>query len=81
MGAFAYVAPSSIDEAVSVLAEHAKKGQRAQVLAGGTDLLVQMRGTDREPRTLVDIKKLAETNRLHLGKTRSSSAQPFPARC
>jgi aerobic carbon-monoxide dehydrogenase medium subunit len=68
MGAFAYVAPSSIDEAVAVLAKHAKKGQRAQVLAGGTDLLVQLRGTDREPRTLVDIKQVAETNRLHLGK-------------
>jgi aerobic carbon-monoxide dehydrogenase medium subunit len=67
MGAFGYVAPRSLDDTVSLLAEHAKQGKRAQVLAGGTDLLVQMRGTDRAPRTIVDIKKLEETNRLELG--------------
>lgn len=64
MGAFGYLAPSSLDEALSVLAEHANLGKRAQILAGGTDLLVQMRSVDREPRTLLDIKKLAETNRV-----------------
>lgn len=67
MGAFAYVAPTRLDEALTVLSEQAGLGRRAQVLAGGTDLLVQMRGADREPRTIVDIKKLAETNRLDLG--------------
>jgi len=67
MGAFAYVAPTSLDEVLTVLSEHAGRGRRAQVLAGGTDLLVQMRGLDREPRTIVDIKKLAETNRLEIG--------------
>lgn len=67
MGAFAYVVPTRLDEALTVLSEHAGLGRRAQVLAGGTDLLVQMRGLDREPRTIVDIKKLAETNRLDLG--------------
>jgi carbon-monoxide dehydrogenase medium subunit len=67
MGAFGYVAPTSLDEALTVLSEHANLGRRAQVLAGGTDLLVQMRSTDREPRTIVDIKKLAETNRLDVG--------------
>tara|TARA_Y100001933_G_scaffold216303_4_gene223365 strand:+ start:467 stop:1345 length:879 start_codon:yes stop_codon:yes gene_type:complete len=67
MGAFGYVAPGSLDEALTVLSEHASLGKRAQVLAGGTDLLVQMRGLDREPRTIVDIKKLAETNRVDIG--------------
>ncbi|MEQ8861397.1 MAG: xanthine dehydrogenase family protein subunit M [Pseudomonadales bacterium] len=67
MGAFGYVAPSSLDEALAVLSEHADHGKRAQVLAGGTDLLVQLRGVDREPRTIVDIKKLAETNRVQIG--------------
>lgn len=67
MGAFGYVAPTSVEEALSVLSEHAGSGRRAQVLAGGTDLLVQMRSIDREPRTIVDIKKLAETNRLEVG--------------
>lgn len=67
MGAFGYVAPGSLDEALTVLSEHASLGKRAQVLAGGTDLLVQMRSVDREPRTIVDVKKLAETNRVEVG--------------
>ena len=66
MGAFGYVAPTSLDEVLTVLSEHANLGKRAQVLAGGTDMLVQMRSIDREPRTIVDIKKLAETNRISI---------------
>ena len=67
MGAYAYLAPQTVEEVIAVLSEHAKGGDRAQLLSGGTDLLVQMRSTDREPRTIVDIKKLAETNRLEIG--------------
>jgi len=67
MGAYAYVAPQSVDEVLAVLQEQSDNGERAQVLAGGTDLLVQMRSVDRTPRTIVDIKKLAETNRLEIG--------------
>jgi len=68
MGGFAYLAPSSLDEALAVLNEHASQGKRAQVLAGGTDLLVQMRALDNAPRTIVDIKKVAETGRLEIGR-------------
>lgn len=67
MGAFAYVAPQSVDEAITVLRDHARDGRRAQVLAGGTDLMVQMRSVDRAPRTIVDIKQLSETNTLEIG--------------
>lgn len=67
MGAYAYTAPATVEEALSILSEHAQASRRAQVLAGGTDLLVQMRSLDDEPRTIVDIKKLAETNRLEVG--------------
>ena len=67
MGSYAYLAPTTVAEAVAALTEHAAKKQRVQVLAGGTDLLVQMRTQDREPRTLIDIKSLAETNRLEIG--------------
>ncbi len=63
MGAFAYVAPQSVDDVVAALGA----ADRAQVIAGGTDLLVQMRSVDREARTIVDIKKLDETNRLEIG--------------
>jgi len=67
MGSYAYLAPSTVAEAVAILADHAGQNKRAQVLAGGTDLLVQMRTMDRGPRTIVDIKAIAETNRLEIG--------------
>ncbi len=67
MGAYAYVAPTTVAEALAVLSQHASEGKRAQVLAGGTDLLVQMRSVDREPRTIVDIKRISETNQLDIG--------------
>ena len=66
MAEFAYCAPLSVGDAVGVLEDHANNGRRAQVLAGGTDLIVQMRGTDTGPRTIVDIKRLEETNRIDL---------------
>ncbi len=67
MQSFAYAAPETVQQALDVLAEHQGAGRRAQVMAGGTDLMVQMRLIDGSPRTIVDIKKLAETNRLDIG--------------
>ena len=67
MGAFAYTAPQSVDEVLAALSAQTGGDDRAQVLAGGTDLLVQMRSVDRTPRTIVDIKHLTETNRLEIG--------------
>ena len=46
MGAYAYEAPSKLSDAIALLDEHAKDGRRVQLLAGGTDLLVQMRSVD-----------------------------------
>ncbi|MCB1685980.1 MAG: FAD binding domain-containing protein [Pseudomonadales bacterium] len=68
-GAFAYVAPGTVADAIAVLEQCTKEKRRAQVLAGGTDLLVQLRGQDRSPRTLIDIKKIADTTKLDLGRT------------
>ncbi|MCZ6889984.1 MAG: FAD binding domain-containing protein [Gammaproteobacteria bacterium] len=67
MGAYAYKAPTSVDEAISVLEAEASAGNRTQILAGGTDVLVQMRSVDKEPRTLVDVKFIDEANRLDIG--------------
>jgi carbon-monoxide dehydrogenase medium subunit len=53
-----YEAPESIEGAVALLA--AATGE-ARVLAGGTDLLVQMRADIIDPDLIVDIKKIAET--------------------
>ena len=67
MGGYAYLAPTSVDEALADLQSAADAGQRAQMLAGGTDVLVQMRSIDKGPRTFVDVKHIAEANELSIG--------------
>ena len=57
MHPFAYVAPSTVAEAVSVLDEH---GDRARAMAGGTDLLVKARANAWELDAVVDIKNIPE---------------------
>jgi len=52
-----YEAPRTLEAAVALLA--GANGQ-ARVLAGGTDLLIQMRGGRVEPELLVDIKGIPE---------------------
>ena len=59
MSGMRYEAPGSVEEAVKLLAG-AKNGA-ARVLAGGTDLLVQLRAGMISPDLVVDIKKIAET--------------------
>jgi carbon-monoxide dehydrogenase medium subunit len=58
---FEFVAARSVDEAVSLLAE---KGSQARVLAGGTDILVQLRTGRRRLERIVDAKDIPETNAL-----------------
>jgi aerobic carbon-monoxide dehydrogenase medium subunit len=53
-----YEAPESVEGAVALLTS--AKGE-ARVLAGGTDLLVQMRADLVDPELIVDIKKIPET--------------------
>ncbi|MFN4017179.1 MAG: FAD binding domain-containing protein [Reyranella sp.] len=52
-----YVAPKTLDEAVRAFAAAAGAGR---ILAGGTDLLVQMRNGVVAPGTIVDVKKIGE---------------------
>src|SRR3979409_2721673 len=52
-----YLSPGTLDEAVSAFAA---AGTAARILAGGTDLLVQMRSGAVRPVLIVDIKKIAE---------------------
>lgn len=53
MKPFDYFAPTTLDEAVALLGEG-----DAKVLAGGTDLIVQMREHVRQPSRVIDIKKI-----------------------
>ncbi|MEA2819078.1 MAG: aerobic carbon-monoxide dehydrogenase medium subunit [Bradyrhizobium sp.] len=52
-----YLAPRTLDEAVGAFAA---AGSAARILAGGTDLLVQMRAGVVRPGLILDIKKIAE---------------------
>lgn len=79
MQAFAYAAPETVEQAVAMLTEHAQSGRRAQLLAGGTDLLVQLRSIDRDARTIIDVKKLPEANRLEVGPDEIFIGSAVPA--
>jgi carbon-monoxide dehydrogenase medium subunit len=52
-----YLRPRTLDEAISAFAA---AGSAARIMAGGTDLLVQMRSGAVRPGLIVDIKKIAE---------------------
>jgi carbon-monoxide dehydrogenase medium subunit len=54
---FEYVRARTLKEALQFLADH---GPEACVLAGGTDLLLEMRSGKLSPRYLVDISRLSE---------------------
>ena len=56
-----YEAPNSVREAVDLLSE---AGDRARPLAGGTDLLVQLRVRTYELDLVVDVKNIPELNEL-----------------
>jgi carbon-monoxide dehydrogenase medium subunit len=69
-----YEAPSSLARAVELLGESG-----ARVLAGGTDLLVQMRTGRAAPRVFVDVKRIPETTRLDLGASELWLGAAVPA--
>ena len=66
MNTFSYQAPSSVSLLLAVLAAARAASQRSQILAGGTDLIVQMKTLDLESRLLVDIKKVPEAMRISI---------------
>jgi carbon-monoxide dehydrogenase medium subunit len=59
---FDYAAPRSVAEAVNLLVAHPS----ARMLAGGTDLLVQLRSGRKETDLVVDLKRIPELNELRL---------------
>src|SRR5262245_37663589 len=57
MRTFAYERPAHLDEAIALLAAGPAE---ARPLAGGTDLIIRLRDGTIAPRTVVDVKGVAE---------------------
>jgi CO/xanthine dehydrogenase FAD-binding subunit len=61
MRAFGYVAAKDVEHAVALLGEH---GAKAKVLAGGTDLLVDLKSAADGPEVIVDISRVDELKNI-----------------
>jgi len=57
-----YYSPASIDESLRLLAE---LGPQARLIAGGTDLLVELRHSPRRDLALVDISRLGKADYIY----------------
>jgi CO/xanthine dehydrogenase FAD-binding subunit len=57
MKEFSYERPESLDEALQALAA---SGPETEILAGGTDLVIAMRDRWKQPKVVVDLKRVAE---------------------
>ena len=63
MRAFEYVAARDAGQAVALLAEH---GASVKILAGGTDLLVELKSASHAPRMIVDISRATDLKNIAL---------------
>lgn len=61
MHEFVYAAPQSLPEAIDLLS---RADGEARALAGGTDLITQMKENRKSPRLVVDVKRIPELNAL-----------------
>jgi aerobic carbon-monoxide dehydrogenase medium subunit len=61
-GEFNYFAPSTVQEAISLLVEH---GSGAKILAGGQSLIPAMRFRLSVPETIIDINNLIDLQYVH----------------
>jgi carbon-monoxide dehydrogenase medium subunit len=67
-----YYTPVKLDEALALLADY---GPEARIMAGGTDLLLELERKVRQPRVIIDVTRiagldsirLAEDGLIHLG--------------
>ena len=61
MQAFGYIMAKDVGHAVALLGEH---GAKAKILAGGTDLLVELKHTVHNPEMIVDVSRLRELKEI-----------------
>ena len=62
MRRFDLVLPNSLEDCMKILAE---RGERAKLLAGGTDLLPQMKNGVIQPSLVVDLSGVARVRQIH----------------
>ncbi len=65
MQEFDYYSPSTLQEALHFLEEH---GDEAKIMAGGTDLLVQMKQESIAPKYLINIRNIQDLSMIEHGK-------------
>jgi carbon-monoxide dehydrogenase medium subunit len=70
-----YEAPTSVQSAVALL----RGDQGARVIAGGTDLLVQLRAGRPEPTIFVDVKRIPELMRIEVDAKGARIGAAVPA--
>jgi CO/xanthine dehydrogenase FAD-binding subunit len=61
MHSFEYLEPTTVADAARLLAEY---GHRARLLAGGTDLLIQMEGGRHQPEAVIYTGRIPELRRI-----------------
>jgi CO/xanthine dehydrogenase FAD-binding subunit len=59
-----YYTVTNLDDAVRLLREHKEK---ARIMAGGTDLIVELQNKGRTPSILIDVTRVAGLDEIHLG--------------
>lgn len=62
---FQYLEPKRIEEAVLLMAKHERK---AAVMAGGTDLLVEIKNKKLSPRILINLKRIPDLDNIRINK-------------
>lgn len=63
-----YYTPTNVEEALRLLAEHAGDPglEETRIVAGGTDLLVELQHGDRQARVLIDVTRIGGLDQIHL---------------
>ncbi len=74
-----YLVPETLPQALKMLAEH---NGRARVIAGGTDVIVELRRRDYEVDVLVDIRRISAMDGIELQENRikQGGLVPMPRR-
>ncbi|MHA2388491.1 MAG: FAD binding domain-containing protein [Candidatus Hodarchaeales archaeon] len=62
---FDLLIPSSLGEALELLDQHRNK---ARLLAGGTDLLIELRHRLRQPNIIIDLKMISELQKIRINE-------------